>query len=370
MIIMNQDTNVLRQRMLIAGFMLLLVFAGGTFGLWALGRAYLPPEKQWPLGDCAYMTAISVTTVGYGEVIEVSKVPFGRLVIVVIIFGGLGVAVYFASTLTTFFVEGEFQQYRKRRKMEQQISKVKDHIIVCGIGTSGFHIVEELIATKWRIVCIDASSERIERIHDLPRANTVPCILGDATDDDVLLKAGVERARGLITALSSDKDNLFVVISARELARKLNPTLKIVAKAVDIHTSEKLRRAGADTVVTPAYIGGIRMVSEMIRPNVTEFLDLMLRDKDKNLRVEEVNLPPDSVLIGKPLSEARIREMANLLVVAVRTAPGGPFLYNPGPQQVLTNGMSLVVLGDADAVGRLREHAGHAFKPGGESAAV
>jgi voltage-gated potassium channel len=369
MITMNQD-SVLRQRMLIAGGALLLVYLGGTFGFWALGRAYLPPGQQWTVGDCAYMTGISITTVGYGEVIEVSKVPFGRLVTICIIFAGLGVAVYFASTLTTFFVEGEFQQYRKRRKMEQQIAKTKDHIIVCGIGTSGFHVVEELMATRWKVVCIDASEERIERVHELHGGDTIPCILGDATVDEVLLKAGVERARGLISALSADKDNLFVVISARELARAQNPGLKIVAKAVDIHTSEKLRRAGADVVVTPAYIGGIRMVSEMIRPNVTEFLDLMLRDKDKNLRVEEVNLPESSPLVGKQLSEAHIRDLDNLLVVAVRTAPGGPFLYNPGPQQLLEGGMSLVVLGDADSVGRLRQIAGHRFVPGGEGAAA
>jgi voltage-gated potassium channel len=365
MITMEEDTT-LRQRMLAAGALLLLVFVGGTLGYYALSHAHLPPGARWSLADCAYMTAISITTVGYGEVIEVSRVPFGRLVTVLIIFAGLGVAVYFASALTAFVVEGDFQQLRKRRKMKQQMTKVRDHIIVCGVGTSGFHVVTELLASHWPVVCIDVSEERVRRVRELEEGAAVPCIVGDATEDDVLKEAGIDRARGVIAGLSTDKDNLFVVISARQL----NPKLKIVAKAVDIGTSEKLRRAGANVVVTPAYIGGIRMVSEMVRPNVTEFLDLMLRDKDRNLRIEEVNLPDDSPLLGKNLSEARIRETTNLLIVAVRTAPGGQFLYNPGPQHKLTAGMSLIVLGNTESVQRLRQAAGHVFMPPAEPTAA
>jgi voltage-gated potassium channel len=358
MITMQED-NTLRGRMLAAGIMLLLVILGGTFGLWGLSRSYLPADRQWALTDCAYMTAISITTVGYGEIIELSRVPYGRLLMVVIIFAGLGVAVYFASALTAFVVEGDFQQLRKRRRMKQQVSRAAGHIIVCGIGTSGFHVVTELLASRWPVVCIDGSEERIRRVHELPNAADVPCILGDATADEVLKEAGIERARGVIASLPSDKDNLFVVISARQL----NPGLKIVVKGVDIGTSEKLRRAGADVVVTPAYIGGIRMVSEMVRPHVTEFLDIMLRDKDKNLRIEEVNLPPDSPLVGKLLSEARIRETTDLLIVAVRTSAGGPFLYNPGPQLKLAVGMSLIVLGGTASVQKLRKAVGHVFAP-------
>src|SRR5512138_233151 len=263
MITMEED-KTLRRRMLAAGVLLLLVIAGGTFGYWGLSRTYLPVGEQWSLGDCAYMTTISITTVGYGEIIEVARVPYARLLTVLIIFSGLGVAVYFASALTAFVVEGEFQQLRKRRRMRQQMAKVSGHIIVCGIGTSGLHVVTELLASRWQVVCIDASEERIRRVHDLPGGDRVPCILGDATADEVLKEAGIERARGVIATLASDKENLFVVISARQL----NPQLKIVAKGVDIGVSEKLRRAGADVVVTPAYIGGIRMVSEMVRPQV------------------------------------------------------------------------------------------------------
>src|SRR5207245_5425208 len=139
-------------------------------------------------------------------------------------------------------------------------------------------------------------------------------------------------ARGLVAALTDDKENLFIVVTAREL----NPKLKIIAKGVDVKAAEKLKHAGADSVVNPAFIGGVRMVSEMIRPQVVEFLDLMLRDKDKNLRIEEVVVPKGSPLVGKPISEAQIRRHANLLVVAVREPPRDPtqpgkFVYNPGP---------------------------------------
>ena len=366
---MQEEENLLRKRMVLAGLLLGLVMLSGTFGYWGLSQAYLPKPKHWSLGDCAYMTVITVSTVGYGEVFDLKSVPGGRLVTCLLIFSGLGVAVYFASTLTTFFVEGEFQEIRKRRKMEQLIAKVHDHIIVCGIGTSGIHAVQELLTTGWPVVCIDASQDRVARVHDLPKGANIPCIMGDATEDEVLLKAGITRARGLISALSADKDNLFVVISARELARKENPGLKIVAKAVDIHSNEKLRRGGADVVVTPAFIGGMRMVSEMVRPHVTEFLDLMLRDKEKQLRVDEVNLPPDSEFVGKTLAEARIREISDLLVVAVRAAGAGSFIYNPSPQLQLLPGMSLIVLGEAKDVGRLRQVTGHAFKPGGDTTA-
>ena len=167
MITMEED-QTLRRRMLAAGVLLLLVIAGGTFGYWGLSRSYLPVEEQWALGDCAYMTTISITTVGYGEIISVGRVPYARLLTVLIIFSGLGVAVYFASALTAFVVEGEFQQLRKRRRMKQQMAKVSGHIIVCGIGTSGLHVVTELLASRWQVVCIDSSEERVRRVHDLP----------------------------------------------------------------------------------------------------------------------------------------------------------------------------------------------------------
>jgi voltage-gated potassium channel len=346
----------IRGRLFAASSVLAIVFAVGTFGYYGLGWS---AGRNWALGDCAYMTVVTLTTVGYAEILDVAHVPGGRLFTCVVIFAGLGTAVYFASALTTFLVEGEFQHLRTRRRMKKQIEGLKDHIIVCGAGAHGAAVVEELLATRWPVVIVEREPERIEHMRELAGVPDVLAIVGDATEDEVLVEAGIARARGLITSLPEDRDNLFVVVTARQLA----PQLKIVAKADKPKSADKLRKAGADSVVTPAYIGGVRMVSEMIRPQVVAFLDLMLRDRDKNLRIEEVDLPAGSKLVGKPLAEARIREKANLLVLAVREPQSGRFLYNPSPTLALQEGMSLIVLGETDSVLTLRRAAERGFDP-------
>jgi voltage-gated potassium channel len=342
----------LRQRLAIASAVMLIVFFGGTFGYYFMGQHYLKLSRGWSLGDCAYMTVVSLTTVGYGEIINVGDVPYGRLFTSILIVFGMGVAVYFVSTLTTFFVEGEFLHLRFKSKMNKMISKMKDHIIVCGIGTTGWHVAVELLTTRWPIVVVEMDGEKLTRLQETMGGKVIPAIVGDATEDDVLLAAGIERAKGIIAVLPDDKDNLFVTVTARQL----NPTLKIIAKAVDAKTSDKMKHAGADTVVSPTRIGGMRMVSEMIRPQVVEFLDVMLRDRDKNLRIEEVSVPVGSAFAGKSLAQTDIRKHTDLLVLAVRE-PSGGFTYNPGPGFQLQEKMILVVLGSTASVVRLREAA-------------
>jgi voltage-gated potassium channel len=330
------------------------VFGTGTGGYWLLGWY---ADKKWPLGDCAYMTIVTVTTVGYQEILPVAEVTGGRLFTSVLIFAGLGTALYAASALTTFLVEGEFQHLRTRRKMKKMIDGLSEHIIVCGAGAHGAAVVEELVATRWPAVAIDQDPARLEHMREL-MGTDVPAIVGDATEDATLQEAGIERARGVIATLPEDGDNLLIIVTARSL----NARIKIVAKAEKTKSAEKLRKAGADSVVTPSYIGGVRMVSEMIRPRAIEFLDLMVRDRERNLRIEEVTLPTGSRLHGKPLGEARIRDKTNLLVIAVRE-PSGKFVYNPGPGFQLTEGMSLIVLGETDAVHLLRGAAERGFDP-------
>jgi voltage-gated potassium channel len=211
------------------------------------------------------------------------------------------------------------------------------------------------------VVAVDADAEHLERAQAMTPGLLVT-VQGDATEDSVLERAGIRRAKGVVAALTDDKSNLFIVVTAREL----NPRLKIIAKGVDLKASEKLRRAGADSVVNPAFIGGVRMVSEMIRPQVVEFLDLMLRDREKNLRIEEVMVPADSSLVGKPIAEAQIRRHTNLLVVAVREPAGdgaGRFVYNPGPEMEIAAGMALIVLGETASVHKLRAAIRTGFAP-------
>jgi voltage-gated potassium channel len=307
------------------------------------------------------MTVITITTVGFGELPHLARVPGGRVFTVGVLLAGLGVAAYFISALTTYFIEGEFTKERTRRRMSRALDEIRDHIIVCGIGTTGVHCVEELVWTKWPLVAVDRDAAKLERLQELS-INMIPTVLGDATEDDVLERAGIRRAKGIVAALTDDKDNLFIVVSARQL----NPSLRIIAKGVEIAAAEKLKRAGADSVVNPAFIGGVRMVSEMIRPQVVEFLDLMLRDKDKNLRIEEVVVPKGSPLVGKPIFEAQIRRHTNLLVVAVREPPPAPsqpgrFVYNPGPETLIAENMTLVVLGETESVHKLRNSIARGF---------
>ncbi|HEY1586128.1 MAG TPA: NAD-binding protein [Polyangia bacterium] len=347
------SSRLLRERILAASIALFAVFLIGTFGYYGMGRLYLG-KYAWDVGECAYMTVITITTVGFGELPHLGRVPGGRAFTVAVLLAGLGVAAYFVSALTTYFIEGEFTKARTRRRMTKALDLIHDHIIVCGVGTTGVHVVEELVWTKWPLVAIDRDAARLERLQELT-ISMLPTVVGDATEDDILERAGIRRARGIVAALTDDKDNLFIVVSARQL----NPKLRIIAKGVDMAASEKLKRAGADSVVNPAFIGGVRMVSEMIRPQVVEFLDLMLRDKDKNLRIEEVMVPKGSPLVGKPIFEAQIRKNTNLLVVAVREPPEAPsqpgrFVYNPGPETRIVENMALIVLGETESVHKLR----------------
>ena len=356
----SDSSRLLRERILAATVALLAIFLVGTLGYYVMGRLYLG-RLGWDLGECAYMTVITITTVGFGELPHLARVPYGRLFTVVVLLAGLGIAAYFVSALTTYFIEGEFTKARTRRKMTRALGEIRDHIIVCGVGTTGVHVVEELVWTKWPLVAIDRDAARLDKLQELS-ATMLPTVVGDATEDEVLERAGIRRARGIVAALTGDKDNLFIVVSARQL----NPALRIIAKGVDVAAAEKLRRAGADSVVNPAFIGGVRMVSEMIRPQVVEFLDLMLRDKDKNLRIEEVLVPKGSPLVGKPIFEAQIRRHTNLLVVAVREPPPaasqpGRFVYNPGPETLIAENMALIVLGETDSVHKLRTSIARGF---------
>lgn len=342
---MSEPATNLRSRLLVAGLSLLTVYATGTFGYYLLG------DGKWKVGECAYMTVITLTTVGYGETLaDLDKVPYARFFTGLLLILGAGVAVYFASILTTYLVEGEFLHGRRRKRMQKRIEGMEGHIIVCGAGGTGRHVVDELVATRWPFVLIDTEPDKLLRCQEM-HENTLATIEGDATDDHVLLLAGIERARGVVATLPDDKGNLFVVVTARNL----NPSLRIVAKAVDTSAVPKLQKAGANSVVSVNNIGGMRLASEMIRPAVVTFLDKMLRDRDKQLRFEELEIPARSSLIGTRLARSEIRgEARNVLIVAVREADGN-YIFSPGPDFVLQEKMTLVIIGETESVIRLRE---------------
>jgi voltage-gated potassium channel len=339
------DTS-LRNRLLVGFLALSFVVGGGTLGYWIIGGG------DWPAADCLYMTVITVTTVGYGEILpNMDHTHYARGFTIVLLVFGTGVLVYFASTITAFIVEGDLKNILAAQRLRKRIRRMKDHIIVCGAGSTGRHIIEELITTLHPVVAIDTDEDTLREIAEkFPKAQ-FGYLVGDATDDELLTQAGLTAARGVVAALSGDKDNLYVVVSARQQ----NPGARIIARCAELSHVEKIKRAGADGVVSPNFIGGKRMASEMTRPVVVRFLDEMLRDA-RAMRIEEIAIAAGSEFDGKTLKEVAIRGRFGMSVLAVRATATEAWIYNPDADTALAAGMVLVVLGSASQVKELREH--------------
>lgn len=316
------------QHILIA---ILLIIIVGTIGFKITGS-----EKTTFL-DALFMTAITISTVGYGDHVGIETTAEGKVFTIIFIFLGAGVIAYLFTSLAAYIVEGELKEVFRRRRMEKRIEKMKDHYIVCGIGMVGLYIVNELYQTRRPLVAIDLHENKIEtlQLHNL----NVDLIVGDSTENEVLEKAMIHKAKGLFATTNSDNDNIVIVLTARQM----NPSLKIVSRCNDTKNLDKLKRAGADAVVALNFIGGLRMASEMVRPHVTSFLDKMLRDKESHLRVDEVQIPPDSPFIGKRVSDIDFRNMGNALLVALRKSDGD-WLYNPLPETILEKDMTMILL--------------------------
>jgi voltage-gated potassium channel len=295
------------------------------------------------------MSVITISTVGYAELKQMGEVPGARTVTIGLIVSGVGALAYVQANLTALLVEGVIGHAWRRNRMQNAIAKLEGHVVVAGAGSTGKHVIEELLATGTPFVVIDRSLEHLERINVDLAGGKLLFIHGDATDDHVLTQANVAKARGVVAALTHDKDNLFVTLSARSL----NDKARIVAKIVEDHAAAKMLKAGASAAVNPTLIGGRRLASELIRPEVNEFLDQMLRDKSKNLRIEEVAVPEKSTWVGSALKDTPIRRETRLLVVAVR-ATDRQFTYNPDPEHVLEAGTTLIVMGEAENVSKLR----------------
>ena len=342
----NSRSEIRRQ--LALGFLLVLgVCLGGTAGYYVIGQQYIG-KGAWTLADCLYMTFITISTVGFGETLpNLEATAFARTWTMVLILLGSGSLLFFASTVTAFIVEGDIQGAIRRRRMESEIDKLRNHIIVVGAGATGIHVIDELYHTKTDFVVIDINGDRLSRLER--EKPGLKYVVGNATDDEVLERAGILRATALAATLPEDKDNVFVAITARALKR----SLRIVSKVTEDSADMKLRRAGADSTVSPSSIGGMRIASELVRPSVVQFLDKMLRDREGALRVEELEVPEGSTLVGSRLADSTIRDHFRVLVLAARGADGN-YTYNPGPDFVIEGAMTLVLLTQADDLVRLR----------------
>lgn len=308
--------------------MFLLVLLTGTMGYWLLSG------REYSLMDCLYMTMITVTTIGFGEVIDLSHNPAGRIFTIVVAVAGIGLLTYLLSTLTAFVVGEELKERFTRKRMEKIASGMKDHYIICGVGLLGRHIVNELAATNRSYVVVDVDRDRIESLQQLfPQ---VVFIDGDATNEEILLKAGIRQAKGLFAATDDDNKNLVITL----ISKQLNPSARVVARCHDVKYEYRVKRVGADAVVCSTHIGGLRMASEMVRPTAVSFLDMMLRGRQTNLRVEEEAIPEKH--LGSSISQLGLKHLPDILLLAVNRKDG--WVYNPREDYVFEPGDKIVFL--------------------------
>ena len=306
--------------------MLAAVTVFGTAGYMAFGFTVL---------DALYQTITTITTVGYRELVEFDTGL--KVFTIILIVVGVATVLYTFTLVVQLVVEGQFREFVGRRRMDRKISQMHGHTIVCGWGRVGRAVAHDLEREGRTVVVVDQNHERVRDID-------FPTVVGDATSDEVLRAAGIERAGALIAALDGDADNLFVTLSGRDLV----PGLFIVARARADESITKLQKAGADRVVNPQELGAARMASFVSSPNVAEFIDVVMHDRSLEFKMREFDVPADSPIAGRTLREANLREESGALVLALRS-PDGAFTTNPTGDTVIEHHHVIIAVGtDAD----------------------
>lgn len=297
--------------------------------------------------DALYMTVITISTVGYGEIAEMDAEA--KIFSIVLIFISLGTVSYLFSTLVSSLLEGDLKKAWRRRNMEKEIKKIKNHYIICGAGETGYQSIKKFKDKGVEFVVIDKSEAVVDDLVE----EGVLTVLGDASEESILKKANIADAIGLITALPSDAENVYTVLTARQM----NDELYIVSRAINKNATGKLKKAGADNTISPNEIGGSRMASLMIRPNVMSFLDVVTRAGDVILDLEEVTIFPNSDLIDKELKDSEIPQRTGLIVLAIKKKGSEELSFNPSSSEKLEEGDAMIVLGQSEQVDDLREMA-------------
>lgn len=313
-------------------------------GVLAVGAVLFRSIERLDWFDAFYTALLSVTPLGHGLMPPLTRA--GRQLNAFLLVCGVGVVGYAASIATRFVFEGEMGRVFWRRKVERRVGSMEDHYIVCGHGRVGRAVAEELGRHRVPFVIIelneDAVRERIARGEDV--------ILGDATDERVLAQAGVSRAKGLVAALESDADNLYVTLTARES----NPRIRIVARTSDETAAARLKRAGADRTIAPTMIGGREMVQHLLTPAVIDFIHLATGKQNVELEMQEIHVVGGSTLCGIPFAESPIRREHGVIVVAINK-PGGESVFNPDARHVVGEGDTLICLGHPDRLAAMQQ---------------
>jgi voltage-gated potassium channel len=321
--------------------LLLAVFAGGTFGYMLI--------EGWSAWDGFYMTATTITTVGFKEVHKLSRA--GEMFTVFVILAGVGTAFYTFTLLATIVVEGGLQAHLERRRRTRMLDQIRDHFIVCGYGRIGAIIVEELRRQHVPCVVIERDPDMVQAVLEVGGL----AVEADASSEDVLRRVGIDRARGLIAAVGSDAENVYAVLTARGL----RPDLYIVGRAESEDAGRKLLRAGANRVVSPYRIGARELAQMALRPAVVDFFELATRSGNLELAIEQVAIDAGSALAGRSIVDVNVRQKFGLVVVGIQRV-GGKMEFNPPGDAVMQAGDQLVVLGRADGLRQLELAAANA----------
>ncbi|MHB8837763.1 MAG: potassium channel family protein [Gemmatimonadaceae bacterium] len=339
----RDELNALGRRILTPIAVLFATYLVGIVGYkWIGGR-----DHSWL--DALYMTTITLTTTGYREVIDITQHPAAMIFTIVLLLFGATAVVMTGSMLTAYVVEGDLTAGFRRRRMQKRIDAMRAHTIVCGAGQTGTAVVRELAATDRSVVAIEGNAERAAVFEKLFAG--VPVLVGDCTDDEVLTQAGIGRASGVVVCTDDDKVALVTTVLARQMA----PKARLVARASDERAAARLRQSGADAVVSPGRIGGMRMASELLRPSVVTFLDQMLRDENRNLRIEEVQVEQGSSLDARQVESLRLHEYGTGLLLLAMRQRDGSYVFNPPASTQVNGGCCLIVMGDPASVTRLQE---------------
>ena len=316
--------------------LLVAILAGGTIGYMVI--------EGWSAWDAFYMTVTTVATVGFREVHTLSRV--GQVFTVVLIFGGVGTAFYTATLLAAAIVEGGLHRRFEERRLARMLDHIRDHFIVCGYGRIGRIIADDLHQQHVPFVVIERDPDLVHAVAERGWL----AVHADASQEDVLRRVGIHRARGLIAAVGTDAENVYTVLSARVM----RPDLFIIARVESEDAEHKLRRAGADRVISPYQIGATHMVQSALRPAVVDFVQLATSAGHLDLSMEQVHIRDESGLVGKTIVDAGIRQKFGVIVVAIKRG-GGAMEFNPPPEAVLNAGDEMVVLGRPESVKELEE---------------
>lgn len=302
--------------------------------------------EDYKFFDALYMSVITIATVGFSEIKPLSDA--GRMFTVVLIITSIGTFALAITRITQYVVDGEFQKGFRSYRSDKKLSKMKDHVIICGYGRNGKQAASRLKSHQTPFVVIESNENEIESITELDKELIV---IGDATHDEVLIKAGIKNAKALITTLPEDADNLFVVLTARGI----NPSIKIITRASEENSDLKLKRAGADHVIMPDKIGGAHMASMILKPNIVEFVDVLTAGGDIEFHLDELSGEDlQDQLHGKTIRELEIRNKFGANIIGFKS-PEGQYIVNPSPETIIKKDSRLFVLGSHEQINNLRK---------------